>query len=599
MIKKILGLLTSRERRQGYMLLGMIIFMALLETGGVASILPFMSVLANPEVVKSNVYLATVYNYLEFEEPQAFLFFLGIVVFTVLVVSVAFKALTTYAVLRFAHMRNYSLSKRVVASYLRQPYEWFLNRHSADLGKTVLSEVFQVVNGVLIPMMQLIAHGAVALALIVLLIVVDPKLAVFVALVLGGAYGVIYLLLRHYLVRIGKDRVKANRERFEVVQEVFGGVKEVKVSGLEGAMLRRFDGPAKRFARHQASSQVASQQPRFIMEIIAFGGMLAIMLFMMTGPDGLQQTLPIITLYAFAGYRLMPALQQIYANLSKMRFTAPALDDLHGDIGSLNSEGCNNLSNQKAQPLGLSRSIYLEAVHYSYPGSERSALDNLILNIPAYSTVGLVGSTGSGKTTTVDIILGLLRPQSGQLKVDDKPITPENVRAWQRNIGYVPQHIFLADSTVAANIAFGLPPEQIDQMAVERAARIANLHNFVVNDLPNGYATAVGERGVRLSGGQRQRIGIARCLYHDPEVIVLDEATSALDNVTEQAVMQAVHKLTHSKTIIIIAHRLSTIRECDCIYLLERGQVVGEGTYEKLVATNKKFRDMAGTESNG
>lgn len=579
------------------MLLGMILVMALLDVMGIASIMPFMSVLANPEVVETNRYLAAIYAYLGFESDESFLFFLGVVVFAFLVTSIVFKAFTTYVLLRFTHMRNYSLGKRLVAGYLSQPYDWFLNRHSADIGKTVLSEVTQVINGTLIPLMQFIAHGAVALALLGLLIVVDPILALAVTSALGGTYALIYLLLRRYLGRIGADRVQANRERFEAVQEAFGGVKDVKVAGLEQAMLDRFDGPSKRFARRQAASQVANQLPRYALEILAFGGILAVALYLMAASGGLQQALPVLSVYAFAGYRLIPALQQVYVNLSTMRFAGPALDALHRDHVGLNLEGISTLSQQRPAPLGIRKSLQLEQVDYSYPNAPRPALNGLTLEIPARTTVGLVGATGSGKTTTVDIILGLLRPQRGQLLVDGSPIAPGDVRAWQRSVGYVPQNIYLADDTVAANIAFGVGPAQIDQKAVENAARIANLHDFVVNEMPDGYATKVGERGVRISGGQRQRIGIARALYHDPEVLILDEATSALDNLTERAVMEAVHNLGHRKTIILIAHRLSTVRECDRIFLLEKGRLVGQGSYELLVETNGRFRAMASRQS--
>ncbi|MGM0702864.1 MAG: ABC transporter ATP-binding protein [Pseudomonadota bacterium] len=592
-MKKLLELLTPAERRRGYVLLGMIVTMALLEVAGVASIMPFMSVLANPGVVETNRHLNLVYTTMGFESHQRFLFFLGLVVLVFLVTSIAFKALTTYTLLRFTQMRNYSLSKRLVAGYLRQPYDWFLNRHSGDLGKSILSEVGQVINGALIPLMQGIAHGAVAIALLVLLLVVDAKLAFIATVVLGGAYGLIYLALRRYLGRIGADRVRANRERFEAVQEAFGGIKDVKVAALEGAMLHRYDGPAKRFASHQAASQVASQLPRFALEIIAFAGILAVALYLMAGSGGLQQALPVLSVFAFAGYRLMPALQQVYAQVTKLRFAGPALEALHRDFSNLDSGGGDVLDRQRPAPMGVTEAIRLEQVGYTYPKAERPALNVLNLTIPAHTTVGLVGATGSGKTTTVDIILGLLRPEVGQLTVDGKPITPANVRAWQRTIGYVPQHIYLADDTVAANIAFGLPPEQVDMQAVERAARIANLHAFVTDEMPNGYATQVGERGVRLSGGQRQRIGIARALYHNPQVLVLDEATSALDNLTEQAVMEAVHNLGHSRTIILIAHRLTTVQPCDEIFVLEKGKLVGRGSYDELAETNPRFRAMA------
>ena len=232
-------------------------------------------------------------------------------------------------------------------------------------------------------------------------------------------------------------------------------------------------------------------------------------------------------------------------------------------------------------------------MHFSYPLAERKALQGLSLTIPARTTVGIVGGTGAGKTTAVDLMLGLLDMQEGTLAVDGVPITPRNVRAWQDTIGYVPQHIFLTDDTVASNVAFGLPPDQIDHAAVERAARIAELHGFVTEELPQGYDTVVGERGIRLSGGQRQRIGIARALYHDPDVLIMDEATSALDNLTERAVMDAVHNLGHAKTIILIAHRLTTVQACDTIFMLEHGQLVAQGSYNELLDTSRKFRAMA------
>ncbi len=594
MPQKLLALLSPAERRRAYLLLGMILVMAFLDVVGVASIMPFMAVLANPAVVETNRWLARAYQGLGFSDTDRFLFFLGVGVFVALVASIAFKALTTYALLRFTHMRAYSLSRRMVAGYLRQPYEWFLNRHSADLGKTVLSEVELVANGALLPMMQLIAQGVVVIALLILLILVDPLLALSVAAGVGGAYALIYLGLRRYLTRLGDERVSANRERFQTVQETFGGIKDVKVAGLEGILLRRFDEPARLYARVNAVSSIVGQMPRYALEAVAFGGVLLIVLYLMAGPGGLQQALPLLAVYAFAGYRLIPAVQQVYSHLTRLRFTGPALDRLHEDLMALAPDPGARLTVQRAAPMGLSHSLRLDEVTYRYPGAPRPVLNALTLEVPVHSTVGLVGATGSGKTTAVDVMLGLLRPESGQLCVDDTPITPDNARAWQRTVGYVPQQIYLADASVTANIAFGMPDDQIDHAAVARAARIANLHDFVIREMPAGYDTLVGERGVRLSGGQRQRIGIARALYHDPDVLILDEATSALDNLTEQAVMEAVHNLSHQKTIVLIAHRLSTVRDCDRIFMLEQGNLVGEGSYDELVERNVQFRRMVG-----
>jgi ABC-type multidrug transport system fused ATPase/permease subunit len=588
-IKKILDLLTPPERKRTGLLLGMIIFMAMLDMAGVASIMPFMAIMANPELVETNAILNVAYAKLGFADPQQFLFALGILVFVLLVVSLAFKALTTYAQLRFSMMREYSIGKRLVEGYLHQPYTWFLSRHSADLGKNILSEVSTVISHGIMPMMTLIAQGSIAAALLTLLILIDPKLALIVGLTLGAAYAFTFRVTQRLLIRLGTERMTANQARFTAVSEAFGASKEVKVGGLEKAYIQRFTDPAQTFARNQATALIVGQLPRFALEAIAFGGMLLVVLYQMAQSGSFISALPIIALYAFTGYRMMPALQQIYGAVTQLRFAGPALDALHADLMSLQPA----YPNPSKDVIALTQAITLNQIQYRYPNASQLALKNLSLNIPAKSKVGLVGATGSGKTTTVDLILGLLEPQQGTLAVDGQVITEHNRRAWQRAIGYVPQQIYLADDTIAANIAFGLDAKHIDQAAVERAAKIANLHEFVTNDLPLQYQTTVGERGVRLSGGQRQRIGIARALYHNPQVLILDEATSALDNLTELAVMEAVHNLAHEITIILIAHRLNTVMACDIIFLLENGELKAQGTFEQLTQADERFRAMA------
>jgi len=596
-IRKLLSLLTPEERRHGYLLLGMVVLMAILDMIGVASILPFMNVLSNSNLVTSNLYLGLIYNHLEFSSPETFLVFLGFIVFLLLLLATAFKALTTYRLLYFSQMGEYAIGRRLVEGYLRQPYDWFLSQHSADIGKTILSEVGQVINGSLVPMVQLIAQGAVSLAIICLLISVNPEVAALIIFGLGAVYAIIYLSLRRYLTRIGMERVTSNQLRFQVTQETFGGIKDVKVAGLERVALERFDGPAQRYAQHQTTSLLAAQLPRYALEIVALGGMLLLAIYAMRIPGGLSAALPLMALYGLAGFRLLPALQQIYAHLTRIRFSGPILDRLHADIAALPTAKVQPIAARETeQPIPLLTALTLEDVTYRYPNARGTALDKLSIRIPVHSVVGLVGTTGSGKTTAVDVMLGLLTPQSGQILVDDNPITRANLRSWQRAVGYVPQQVFLTDETVAGNIAFGISPTEIDQAAVERAARIANLHDFVTNQLPQGYETRIGERGVRLSGGQRQRIGIARALYHDPEILFLDEATSALDNVTEQVVMDAVHNLGRKKTIVLIAHRLSTVRDCDTIFVLENGRLVDQGTYQGLLRESARFQAIASAD---
>ena len=601
--RKILQLLTEKERRQSYLLLCMILIMAFLDTIGVASIMPFMAVLGNPEIVETNRWLALAYNRLGFSEPKSFLFFLGVLVLTTMVVSITFRALTQWSLARFIHMRNYSISCRLLEGYLNRPYTWFLNRHSADIGKRVLSEVGQVIAQVIMPVMQLLAHGSVALFLSMLLVLVEPVVALMVALILGGTYAVIYMTIRRYLFRIGTDRVLANQERFQVAQEALGGIKEVKVFGREKAFCRKFTEPSFRFAKHQVNNQIVAQMPRYLLEMVAFGGIIFLTLYLFRSHGHFSRVLPLLAIYAFAGYRLVPALQNVYQQLTKIRFGLPALNDLYCDFMEM-KEDQSTIEDADQPPLVPQASIMLDKIHFTYPGAQSPVLKGISLDIPVNSTIGLVGATGSGKTTSVDIILGLLRPQSGQILVDGKPIfnNPDQpsainhqplLRSWQRALGYVPQHIYLSDDTVAANIAFGIPSEEIDMEAVIRAATIAELHRFVTRGLPKGYETVVGERGVRLSGGERQRVGIARALYHDPSVLIMDEATSSLDNVTEKYVIQAIKRMKGKRTIILIAHRLTTVRDCDTIVLLDHGKIKAQGPYDDLAANNEQFRNMA------
>ena len=593
MLKKFFTLLTSAERKRSGVLMGMIFVMAFLDMLGVASILPFIAVLVNPELTQTNIVLnfaLTTSSHIGIHTVDQFLLALGVMVFILLVMSLTFKGLTTYAQTRFILMREYSVGKRLVEGYLHQPYKWFLNRNSADLGKNILSQVNIVIINGMLPMMILIAQSTVALMLLILLFVVDPLIALSVGGLMVLAYAIIYSFVSVRLKRLGHASMQANQERFTALSEAFGAAKEVKIGGLEQAYTQRFATPAKVYVQSESGARVIAQLPRFALEIVAFGGMLMIILYYMAKSLSFTNVLPVISLYAFAGYRLIPALQQIYQSLTQLRFVKPALNALNKDLSSLE---VSNIQQTQINQIRFNQTIQLKQVSYRYPNASQLALKNIDLIIHAHSKVGFVGATGSGKTTVVDLILALLEPQEGILRVDGQVITSANCRQWQRIIGYVPQHIYLADDSIAGNIAFGINIKDIDQKAVERAAKIANLHEFVTNDLPQGYATTVGERGVRLSGGQCQRIGIARALYHNPQVLILDEATSALDNLTEQAVIEAVNNLGHEITIIMIAHRLSTVRQCDQLYLLDQGEVKASGTYEKLKQQSKQFKKLS------
>lgn len=590
-ISKILSLLTRKERWQLVWLSLGIMIMGFVEVAGIASIMPFMAVVSNPEVVETNQWLHRIYQAGGFTSTNRFLVFLGFFVLFVILVSNAFKALVTWLQFRYVFGVTCNMSRRLFSHYLSRPYAFYLNQNTQVLGKNFLMEVVQFVSNVLMPATDIFARFVISLFIFVLLFYVDPFLSIIIISVLAFAYASLYSVVQRKLARLGGERFEANSQRFKIAGEAFGGIKDLKILGRELFFVNAFSAHARQMAKTMTTHQTVAQMPRFVMEALSFGGILIIVLYLLMIKGNVGQALPIVALYAFAGYRLMPALQVIFSSATSIRFNLAAIEALRENFSGV-KETPSAFMRRSAEPLPFHGEIRLDNITFAYPESRKPVIHKLHLSLKKNTSTGFVGATGSGKTTLVDIILGLLEPQEGFLLVDGIPVSPKTLYRWQRNLGYVPQHIFLCDDTVAANIAFGVPPENIDMQAVERAAKIANIHDFVVKELPGGYFTEVGERGIRMSGGQRQRIGIARALYHDPEVLIMDEATSALDGITEEAVMQATRNLAGQKTIITIAHRLTTLQDCDIIYVMENGRIVEQGTYDELSADSVRFRAM-------
>lgn len=588
--KQILYMLSSREQNRAFLLLILNFMMSLIEMIGIASIMPFMAVLTNPEIIETNFIVQKLFhfsNVFGLESNNEFIIFLGALVFTLLFVTLSFKTLMIFLQARFTSMCQYNFARRLVERYLNQQYSWFLNRHSADLSKTILSEVSTVVQKGLGSLMTLVARIFVVISVFSMLIFVNPKISFVVSISLLITYGTIYKLIRNLVKRIGQERLTANSWLFKAVSEAFGAAKEIKVGGLENVYAARFSKPAMILAKHNALSAIISRIPRLFIEIIVFGGILLVGMYLVYKGGTFNEAIPFLAVYAFAGYRMIPSLQDIYNSLTQLRFASPSIEAMAEEFENLKKP--NLLKNNNI--LKFNKNINLKGIYYNYPNSSNKVLNNININIPANQIVGFVGSTGSGKTTTVDIILGLLEPQKGTLEVDGQEINRSNVRIWQRSIGYVPQHIYLADSTVTNNIAFGVDTNKIDHRKVKIASKVACLDDFI-EELPFKYETFIGERGVRLSGGQRQRIGIARAIYNDPKLLILDEATSALDIATERKVMNQIHSVTENITIIIIAHRLTTLFKSDKIYLFEKGKIKSQGSYKELEKFNDYFKSI-------
>lgn len=559
---------------------------ALIEMLIAAAILQFVAIAVSPDNILHSATVSKLSSLLEISNVNSLLLFVGGSIFGLLLLGNSFSAFLTWQTMRFCHRKGKRLSCDLFKSYLSQPYLFFLERHNADLMKNILSEVDRVVSGIFINGLQCFSRLIVSVSLFLVLLWIEPLLACLVMGVLGSAYGLVYYGLRRKLLEAGKAATDTHQKRYRLVQETLSGVKELRLLGREETFLARYEELTGTYARMEALNQLSPSLIKYAVEIIVFGTPLLMALFWVMKEE-LQQFVPFLGLYAFAGYRLMPAMQQIFLGMTLFRYHQAALEMICKERQLPHFEEKKPLSR-----LPLKDTLIVDQIGYHYPNAKRAALKDLSFTIHARTTVGFVGASGAGKSTLVHVLLGLLHPE-GKLLVDGQVIVGERKTAWQRNVGYVPQQLFLVHGSVASNIALGISPEAIDREALYEAARLAHVHDFIVEELPEGYETLLGEQGMRLSGGQRQRIAIARALYHDPDLLVFDEATSALDGFTEKVVMEAIQTLAKRKTIILVAHRFNTVKHCDTIYVLQEGTLVGEGSYGALLKTNASFQQLA------
>ena len=564
-------ILSPSERMRGAILIGLMATLAAMEVGGVASIAPFLAVMGNPASIETNPYLNQIYHFFGFTSSQKFLVALAGFSLGVLVFVSALRTLVYFAIYRYGNMRRHAIGMRLMRSYLRRPYAFFIQRNSSDLSKTVLSEVDQLIDNAIHPGLLLFSYSFVLIALVILLLFIDPVLAIIVSTVIGSIYAVLFGSLRRTLERMGAGRERANSERYKAAAEIFGGIKELKVLGRDRAYVDMFRNPSMRFSRYQAANTTIAELPKYLVEALGFAAVLGVSLVLLMRSGGMGDALPIIGLYMYAGYKMLPAMHLIYRAFVLLRFIAPAVDAILIEIEDVDAR--SDSVEVTTERLPLRELITLENISFCYAGSQKQVFKDVTISIHAGNVTGIVGTTGGGKSTLVDLILGLLEPTKGRVLIDGSPLTKSAGRAWNNNIGYVPQHIFLTDDTIARNIAFGVESNEIDLVAVKRAARLAQIHDFISESLPQGYSTIIGERGVRLSGGQRQRLGIARALYHDPQIVILDEAMNALDQGTELAVLNAVQQLAPIKTIVMITHRMATAQICDRVLIVEKGGI--------------------------
>ncbi len=582
--RQIASIVSLMEKREKFFLLLLgfgAIGLGIIETLGVSSIMPFIAVASQPELIETNKYLAWAYSFFGFTTNRSFLFALGMLMFAFVVLRNAYSVMYAYMQNRFTSMRRHTLSLKLFKIYISQKYPFFLNKNSYDFVKNINGEIERMITGTLMQVVIILSFVFQIVLLTAFLFYINPFATFFITALLVFVYGFIYFFVKKEVGRLGAERFELSRIQSQVVNEAFWGIKETKISGCEHSFISSYIPPSKLLSHNVVKEEIIGIVPKYVLEVVSFSSILFFIMLMISNTDDFKSVISSISVYAYAGYRLMPAVQNLFRAFSKFKYSMPAATRIAGEFAfaSLDRDNIEKTSER----LEFSREITLRNIVFSYGTvSDKRVIDGISLTIRSNTLVGFAGKTGSGKTTLVDIILGLLIPQGGTIAIDGTEICASNIRKWQQNLGYVPQNIYLSNDSISANIAFGIPREDIDMEAVRRAASLAQIDDFISGELPEKYDTVIGERGIRLSGGQRQRIGIARALYRDPSVLVMDEATSALDNQTELDVMQAIDGLSGKKTIILIAHRLTTLRKCDEIFMIEKGTVQRRGTYTEL-----------------
>jgi len=587
-------LLTPNQQKQLIILQILVVLMALAEIVGVASIGPFMALIGDVDILMGNNPLADLYQISGLTKPYDFILWVGLSVLLLLTIGALISMFTIWRLSLFAQKTGTEIGDRLFKHYMHQPWLFHASKSSAQLTKQIATETERVTANIITPLMQMNERIIMALLMLFQIFIFNPKIMILGLVVFVCAYALLYNLIKIKLTLNGQTISDASLQRFKLMSEGFGGIKEVLLLGRQRDFVERFEANGKKLAYSLGSTLGLSQVPRYFMELIGFGSVIFLVLYLSRNYEGdLGSILPVLSVYSLAGLKLLPVFQTTYGSIAQIRGSLSAFETIKGDLEASQEKVKQEIKiTSLKEHFSAQESIKLENIEFSYPGKRKSALTQLNMEIPVNSVVGLVGSSGSGKSTAIDILLGLIKPDRGQLLIDGEPLSPSQIRAWQNTLGFVPQSIFLTDSSILENIAFGLAANNIDMERAKRVIKLVHLDELI-QQLPDGLNTTVGERGVQLSGGQRQRIGIARSLYHNAEVLIFDEATSALDGITEKLVMDTIHEFSGSKTIIMVAHRFTTIQKCDIIFFMEEGKIADKGTYDELMERNETFKKMS------
>lgn len=587
-LKNLWTYLNPRRRLQLGLLLTLMIFSSLSEMVSLGAIFPFLSALSNSHVLFNKPELKTLLIFLQIETSQEFILFLSIAFIVIILFANSLRLITLSVRIRLAASIGADISSQIYRNTLHQPYSFHVKQNTSDLIQTVTGDTQALTNNILIPLLTFCNDALLAPALIGTLVIIDGRIALGMALMLGIAYIIIYRTRQKLLKQNSKVIVESGERRIKTVQEGIGGIRDVLLDHRQHFFVNTYVESERAYKKATSSNLIISQSPKYIMEALAMGGIILLALNLGNNGD-FSKVIPVLGSLVLGAKKLLPTFQEGFFSLAKIQGSRASLSNV---LVALSRKIDLGMENYSLNPLPFDREIRLDGIWFRYGEDTDWVLQDINLTIVAKTTVAFVGTTGSGKSTTADLILGLLQPQKGKIMIDDLLLEGERLYEWQKNIAHVPQSIFLSDGSIAENIAFGVPFDRMDLAQVKKVAKLAQIDHFI-ESLPAQYNTYVGERGIRLSGGQRQRIGIARALYGEASVLVFDEATSALDGATEKEVMRAIESLSHQFTIILIAHRLSTVEKCDRIFELNQGQVITEGNYQELLDHSTTFRRIA------
>jgi ATP-binding cassette, subfamily B, bacterial PglK len=598
LIRQLWYILTPQERVEGAFLLCAMVLGAFFEAVSIGLVIPFIAVLKEPELLFKARHIRPLLSNLNISDPRELFFLLGPALIALFAIKTGYLIYLYRWLFRYAMKKEVNLARQLLAGYLSAPYTLHLQRNSAELIGVTTRSVEEFSSGFLVNLLTVLGELLVLGALTSLLMIVEPLATLGALVVLAVPTAMVYRSTRHRLGAAGRIAEQSWSLMVQWAEQAIRSVRETMITGRRSFFIDQHSYHVRRFTDSLRSLTFLSAFPRLVIDTLAVSAMVAIAAILLRGGEDLQSILPLLGMFTLAAVRLIPSTSRMSSSLAQVRYRYASTEVIYRELLALRqrpSEPPPGSAGEYVSPIPFRRALVIERLSYCYPATRRPAIDDVSLEIPQGHWVAFIGPTGAGKTTLADLILGLLVPNSGRILVDVRNLH-DNLAGWQRNIGYVPQTVYLIDDSVRRNVAFGVPEEEIDDERVWQALRAAQV-DHVVRSLPGELNAIVGEHGDRLSGGERQRLGIARALYRDPEVLVIDEATANLDPGTEAAIVEAVGGLRGKKTIIVITHRPAFVRNCDCIYMLAQGRLRNSGGYSDLLSREPAFLEFCGGAS--